>query len=184
MVSTASRVKTYEDFLKTPNDGRRYELFDGEIFVSPSASQRHQWASQLLNRRLDRFVESHDLGRVYTAPLDVHLDRNVILEPDLLFVRHDAPAANFTTTWIYGAPTLVVEILSNSTATRDLHRKRELYEQYGVEEYWIVDLALKTITPLQLVDGRYRAIPQTNNRFVSRAIPGFEINIAEIFEAI
>lgn len=181
MVSTASGIKTYEDFLRTPDDGRRYELFDGKIFVSPSASQRHQWASQLLNRRLDRFVETHNLGRVYAAALDVRLDHDVIVEPDLFFVRFGSPADNITTTWIEGAPALVIEILSKSTASRDLRRKRELYEKYGVEEYWIVDIARQSITALQLVGGNYQPIALLNGQFTSRAIPRLEINVAEIF---
>jgi len=181
MVSTASRTKTYDDYLNTPDDGRHYELFDGEIFVSPTPNQRHQWISQLLNRRLDRVVSSASLGRIYAAPLAVRLDRDVLLSPDLFFVRSGSPADNLSTTWIEGAPALVVEILSKSTADRDLNRKRELYEQYGVEEYWIVDPVLQTIIALRLLNGSYQPIHQENGVFASYALPGLEINVAELF---
>lgn len=181
MTSTASRTKTYEDFLKTPGDGLRYELFDGEIVVSPSASQRHEWISQLLNQLLFGFVVSRGLGRVYTAALDVRLDRDVVVQPDLFFIRAGSPADNPETTWIEGSPALVIEILSKSTANLDLHRKRELYEKYGIEEYWIVDPVKQTILALALVNGAYEPIPQTGGRFESRAIPGLKVRVATVF---
>ncbi len=184
MVSTTSTLKTYEDFLKSPDDGQRYELFDGEIFVSPTPSQRHQWASQLLNRRLDRYVESHGLGRVYVAPLDVRLDHDVVLEPDIFFIRSGSSADDVTTTWIEGPPSLVVEILSKSTAARDLQRKRALYEQFSIEEYWIVDTSKPAITALRSIDGRYEPITQSSGHFTSQAVPGLEIDIAEIFSGM
>jgi Uma2 family endonuclease len=184
MVSTASRIKTYEDFLKTPDDSYGYELYDGEIHLSPTPALRHQLIARELNYVIDHYVRTKNLGRFFGMPLSVRIDRDVVLEPDLQFIRFGTPADNLETTWIEGAPTLAIEILSRSTAQHDLRRKRELYEQYGVEEYWIVNLTKQTITALHLVDGRYQPIAQTNDQFSSQAIPGLVINIAELFAGI
>ncbi len=181
MVSTASRTKTYDDYLNTPDDGRHYELFDGEIFVSPTPNQRHQWIASDIHFLLASFVKTNKLGKVASSPLAVRLSTNIVLEPDLLFIRKGSSADNLTTTWIEGAPALVVEILSKSTASRDVNRKRELYEQYGVEEYWIVDPVKQTILALSLVDGSYQSIPQQDGNFASRALPGLEINVPALF---
>jgi Uma2 family endonuclease len=181
MVSTASRIKTYDDYLNTPDDGRIHELFDGAIFVSPTPNQRHQWIASGIHLLVASYVRANKLGRVAPSPLAIRLSSNIVLEPDLLFVRSGSPADNLSTTWIEGAPALVVEILPKSTADRDLNRKRELYEQYGVEEYWIVDPVQETILALTLVDGRYQPISVEDSRFASLAIPGLEIDVTDLF---
>jgi Uma2 family endonuclease len=181
MVSTASRIKTYEDFLNTPEDSYGYELYDGEIHVSPTPAQRHQWIAGELFLLIAPYVKAHGLGKVSPSPLSVRFDENVVLEPDMLFVRAGSEADNPSTTWLEAAPALVVEILSRSTANRDLHRKRELYEQYGVEEYWIVDSKKETILALTLVNGNYEPIPQANGMFTSRAVPGLVVRVSDAF---
>ena len=92
-------------------------------------------------------------------PISVRIDRDIVLEPDLLSIRHGSKADNLETTCIEGPPTLMIKILPKSTASRDLNRKREMYEQYGVEEYWIVDSLERAITALQLADRRHQPIP-------------------------
>ena len=114
-------------------------------------------------------------------PISVRIDRDIVLEPDLLSIRHGSKADNLETTCIEGPPTLMIKILPKSTASRDLNRKREMYEQYGVEEYWIVDSLERAITALQLADRRHQPISQSNDRFTSLAISGLEINVAELF---
>ena len=145
MRQEASEVRlTYEDLLLLPDDGRRHELIDGNHFVTPSPSTRHQRILTRLLVLLDSYLNEADMGQVFPAPCDVVLSEFDVVEPDLIVVlksnRDIVTEAN-----IQGAPDLVIEILSPSTAGRDRGLKRKLYEKYGVQEYWIVDPAEETI---------------------------------------
>lgn len=184
MVATSIRQpKTYEDYLNTPDDGQRYELIDGEIVVSPSATLRHQIISIRLSSALYVYVDKHDLGKVVAAPMDVRLDRDLVVQPDILFIRRGSPADNDDLR-VAGPPSLVVEILSPSTAMRDLNRKRELYEQYGVEEYWIIDPDQKSITAFAASDEGYKPSKTSRAKLHSTAIPGFTVDVKKLFSGL
>src|SRR5208337_2993308 len=129
---------TYEDFCCLPNDGKRYEIIDGELFVTPSPRSLHQIVIANLHLELGRFVKDREMGRVLVAPLDVVLSRFDIVEPDLLFVSKSR-SSTVTETNVQGAPDLVVEVLSRTTAEIDRTTKLKLYARYGVQEYWIID---------------------------------------------
>jgi len=129
---------TYEDYCRLPNDGKRYEIIEGELFVTPSPFRPHQRAVTRLTRHLSTYVEENDLGEVFVAPFDVVFSRFDVVEPDLLYVskgRHSV----LTEKNVQGAPDLVVEVLSPSTAETDRTIKLKLYARYGVQEYWIID---------------------------------------------
>ena len=128
---------TYEDYRKTPDD-ERWELLNGELIMPPSPTIAHQRVSRRLERRLDTFVEERGLGEVFYAPCDVVLSDVNVVQPDLLFVSTEQ-AHIITRENIRGAPDLVVEILSPSTASRDWRDKLDLYAEHGVKEYWVVD---------------------------------------------
>ena len=182
MVATSVRKpKTYEDYLNTPDDGQRYELIDGEIVVSPSASTRHQVVSIRLSTSMFTFVEERKLGQVLAAPMDVRLDRDLVVQPDILFIRAGSAADDPKELRVAGSPALVVEILSPSTAMRDLNRKRELYEQYGVEEYWIVDPDRKSITAFALTESGYKSNKPSRGQLTSTAIPGYVVDVKMLF---
>lgn len=180
VASSVRQPKTYEDYLNTPDDGQRYELIDGEIVVSPSANKRHQQISMELSASIFTFVKSRKLGQVMSAPMDVRLDRDLVVQPDILFIRKGSPADNDDLR-VAGAPTLAVEILSPSTAVRDLNRKRELYEQYGVEEYWIVDPDHRRINAYSLTEAGYKPIRQSGGKLASKTIPGFVLDVPSVF---
>lgn len=180
VASSVRQPKTYEDYLNTPDDGQRYELIDGEIVVSPSASKRHQFINTRLLNAIFTYVEEHRLGHVLTAPMDVRLDRDLVVQPDIIFIRKGSPADNDDIR-VAGAPALAVEILSPSTAVRDLNRKRELYEQYGVEEYWIVDPDRKRITAFTLTGSGYKQTRQSGGKLASTSIPGFVLDVPSVF---
>ena len=127
MVTTKTRTKlTYEDYRNTPDD-IRYELLDGELVVSPSPKEIHQRLEFDLGVPLYGFVKEWELGRVYSAPFDVVLSDNIVVQPDLLFVSNERFHI-ITEDNIQGAPDLVIEILSPSNAANDTKTKRELYE--------------------------------------------------------
>lgn len=138
---------TYEDYKLLPED-RRYEIVEGELLVTPAPNARHQGIVVRLILRLAAFVEAAELGKVLPAPTDVILANESVVQPDLLFVVRERQGIIDPAGGVHGAPDLVVEILSPSTASRDQVVKRKLYGRYGVREYWIVDPVAQSVEVL------------------------------------
>src|SRR3990167_1134525 len=134
---------TYDDYLKTSDD-RRYELIEGELYMTPSPITNHQRISRKIEFLLEKFVTENDLGEVFYAPYDVYLDDENVVQPDIMFISKGRSKIIGEKN-LQGAPDLVVEILSESTAYRDLIQKKKLYAKFGVKEYWIVVPEEKTI---------------------------------------
>lgn len=144
---------TYSEFARLPESGStRYEVIDDELVVTPAPSLHHQRIAGRLFARLFGFVQEHDLGEVFPAPLDVLLAEGDYMEPDLVFVRKDR-ADILSDRGVDGPPDLVVKILSPSTEARDRGVKLERYRLFGVPEYWIVDPDEGTIEVWNLVGG-------------------------------
>ena len=179
-VKTAIRL-TYADYCRTPGD-ERYELLDGELVMSPSPKEIHQRIDMDLGRLIGNFVAEHHLGRVYSAPFDVVLSDLDVVQPDLLFVSNEQ-AHIVTADNVRGAPDLVVEILSPSTANRDRTLKRALYAQYGVQEYWLVDPDTRTVTVLLLDAGAFAEVAcyGAGQTLTSPTLPGFTASLDDIF---
>ena len=129
---------TYEDYCLLPNDGKRYEIIDGELFVTPSPFRLHQHVVTNLTYYLVDFVKKAGLGWVYAAPFDVVFSQTSVVEPDILYVSKSR-AEVLTEKNIQGAPDLVVEVLSPGTLEADHTFKLKLYARFGVQEYWIID---------------------------------------------
>jgi len=150
----ARTVLTYADYAAIPEDGRRYELRDGELSLMPAPGTRHQAILRDLLGILNEHVKRGGLGVIFPAPVDCILADTTVLQPDLVFVDA-ARRARVTERGIEGAPTLVVEILSPSTAGTDRTVKAGLYARHGVPWYWIVDPETRTIEALALRGGAY-----------------------------
>jgi Uma2 family endonuclease len=148
---------TYEDYAALPDDGRRYEIHDGELSVTPAPGTRHQRISGTLYARLRAHVEATGLGEVLYAPVDVILANTSIVQPDLIYIA-SAQASRVSARGIEGAPTLAVEILSPSTGLIDRSTKLQLYARHGVPYYWIVDADARAIEAYDLADGAYRLV--------------------------
>ena len=174
---------TYEDYLKTSGD-ERYELLDGELFILPAPSIAHQHVAMKLGTRLDTFVEDRNLGVVYSAPTDVVLSETDVVQPDLMFISSER-ANIVTSVTILGAPDLIVEIRSDSTAERDETLKRKLYAKHGVKEYWFADYKAMTITVQFLGRDDYEevAAPSNGQSLNSRVLEGFSVNLDEVFRS-
>ncbi len=129
---------TYDDYCLLPNDGKRYEIIEGELFVTPSPNFSHQIVVTRLTRYLSAFVEDNRLGLVFVSPFDVVFSQFDVVEPDILYVSK-ARSSVLTEKNVQGSPDLVVEVLSPSTAKIDRTTKLKLYARFGVEEYWIID---------------------------------------------
>jgi Uma2 family endonuclease len=129
---------TYDDYCLLPDDGKRYEIVDGELFVTPSPRRAHQRVVTRLAHFFVDFLEKTDLGEVFVAPFDVVFSMFDVVEPDIIYVSSER-AALVTDKNVQGAPDLVVEVLSETTAERDRSIKLKLYARYGVQEYWLID---------------------------------------------
>ncbi len=144
---------TYKDYLKTPED-KRYELIEGELLITPSLATYHQWILKNIGYELESFIRAQKIGRVFYAPGDVYLDDENVLQPDILFISKERLNIIGEKN-VQGAPDLVVEILSESTAYRDMVKKKKLYAKFGVKEYWIVDPEEKTVEIYSLKEGAF-----------------------------
>jgi Uma2 family endonuclease len=156
MATTTTRL-TYDELRRIPPDRNRYELIEGELFVSPAPNTEHQLKVGSLFAQLWYFVREHDLGKVFVAPCDVVLDASTVLEPDILFVSK-ARQSIIRPGCIEGAPDLVVEVLSDSSRTIDRFVKRDRYAEFGVPEYWLLDPFEPRIEVLRLQAGKYRVV--------------------------
>jgi Uma2 family endonuclease len=182
----ARRKLTYEDYERIPDDGLRHEILDGEHYVSPSPFRKHQRAALKLAGHLDRWVEEGSLGEVLIAPYDVILSQHDIVQPDILFISNER-AGIINEKNFQGAPDLVIEVLSDGTRKRDEGIKRELYERFGVKEYWLVDPVRQTVLVYRREGDRF----QRAGRFSAAAgdvlttplLPGLEIPLAKIFRS-
>ncbi len=176
-----SQVKhTYSDYLLLDDDARR-ELIEGEFYVVPAPNTRHQRTSMKLGKSLDDYVENNALGEVFAAPTDVVLSEEDVVQPDILFVSAERSEI-ITPDNIRGAPDLVVEILSPSTANRDRQEKSDLYARYGVGEYWIVDPEEESVRVFELGSQGYRPVDTyTTGKAHSAVVEGFAVELSRIF---
>jgi len=142
-MATATKRWTLAEVHSLPDDGNKYELVRGELFVTPPPNIGHELISARLTRLLDPFAEAHGLGYVFHPRAVLRFDQSEV-EPDLM-VRHGptptAPSWDNAPT-----PSLVVEIHSGSTRRRDRLQKRSLYMDAGVPEYWMVDPERRVVT--------------------------------------
>lgn len=174
---------TYEDWLQLPNDGMRYEVLYGVLYMSPSPSVAHQDAVSELIMLMRQYAKSNNLGLVLTSPIGVRLpEQSVPVQPDIIFVskdRLDVVAEDY----IEGAPDLIVEVLSPSNWHYDRGVKQEAYRQAGVREYWIVDYRAKTIEVLTLKAGIYTLLSKAGagEKARSEVLAGFEVAAERLF---
>jgi Uma2 family endonuclease len=177
---------TYEDYVELPNDGKRYEILDGELFVTPAPSTRHQRVLGRIFFQITAFLRNQDRGEVLLAPCDVLLGEHDIVQPDLLFVAREhadrIEAAN-----VKGAPDLLVEVLSPTTRRRDERTKRDRYRATGVAEYWLVDVDLETIKVYRWAGDKGFVEPilyelERGDVLTTPLMPGLELSLGAVFE--
>ena len=156
---TARTALTYQDYAALPDDGKRYEIHDGELSVMTAPTALHQIVGANLFEILCAHVKARRLGLVLYAPLDVILsDRpgeTTILQPDIVYLDNDRLDA-LHLRGVDGPPTLAVEVFSPSTAITDRTRKRELYARYRVPYLWFVDPDTRELAAHVLDSGEYR----------------------------
>ncbi len=177
---TLPRRATYEDYRHFPDDGKRYEILDGEIYMTPSPSPRHQYVSKRLQRVFEQYFEERLGYQVFNAPLDVILADDDIVQPDLLVV---AERPQISARGIEGAPIVVVEILSPSRPAYDRLTKARRYAARGVPHYWIVDPEARTVECFRMEGGAYRLDASAANRedLVVPSFTGLTIPLAGLW---
>jgi Uma2 family endonuclease len=159
MLRTSNPPETNMEVYKTLPEGTLAEIIDNQIFMSPSPSSKHQKVLNKINNKLYNYLESSGLGEVYTAPLDVYLDEiSNAIQPDIIVVLTQNLRIVNANGHIHGTPDLLIEILSPGNKEYDLVKKKDLYEQFGVEEYWIIDPDTKLALVYHLTNGKYQKI--------------------------
>lgn len=178
---------TYEEYVRLPQPsearGTRFEVIDGELYVTPGPSRRHQRIVVRLTALLHRFVEENLLGEVLVSPFDVLFAEGDYVEPDLLFVRSDRLEI-LTERGAEGPPDLLVEVISPSTSARDLGLKLDRYRLFGVAEYWVIDPDERAVLVWRRADGASEPLalaPADTLRWQPHAGgPVLEISVAEL----
>jgi Uma2 family endonuclease len=175
---------TYEDYAALPDDGNRYEIIDGVLYVSPAPNILHQIVVTRFVFYLTLHVDLAGLGRVLVAPTDVELSlRDTPLQPDVIVVLNDNLGILEQGARVIGAPDLVVEVASPSTARYDRREKLDAYARAGVREYWIVDPYAQTVELLYLEGGVYRSAGVFHGQALlpSRVLQDFPVRVEQFF---
>ena len=175
---------TYADFLKLPDDGKRYEIIDGELYVSPAPSTKHQRTTLRLSMAVDSHVRPRRLGEVFIAPYDVVLANDAIVEPDIVYVNR-ARRRIVTDANVQGPPDLVVEVISPSSTKRDQETKRDLYAKYGVRFYWLAHPIEEWVRAYELgADGFYELVAEAHKDepFSAPPFPDLTIQLSELWD--
>lgn len=178
-----SRTKlTYRDYARM-REGERYELLDGDLQLTPTPTPRHQLIAGSIGYALIGHVQSHGLGLVLKAPVDVLLSDTTVLQPDILFISRERLGI-IKAKCIEGAPDLVVEVLSPATRERDTVTKRSLYGRFGVRELWLADPDNETIELCVHTgsDLTTRHVFRRGMTLTSEVLEGFELDVAHVFD--
>jgi Uma2 family endonuclease len=173
---------TYADYLSIPEDtSHRHEIVGGELFVTPAPRARHQEVVVNLTRVLANLAWERGHGKVFTGPITVHLHDELVVEPDVIFVRADRLGIVDPEGGVEGPPDLVIEVLSPSNRAYDRNLKRKHYLDNGVPELWIVDADESTVEVWTPRSAEPALLRDTLEWRVGER--GFEIPLAEVFRS-
>jgi Uma2 family endonuclease len=181
VLRTRARFKA-EDIWDTPDDGNRYEVIDGVLYVTPPPLEPHQRGSTNLVGHLWQHIRLHRLGTLYAAPFGVVLDEDNGVQPDIVYVSN-ARQGLIVERGLEGAPDLAVEFLSRSTQSRDRGVKMRRYAAAGVMHYWIVDPRTRTLEAYRLTESGYELTGTygPGSTFRPELFPGLEIPIDDLW---
>ena len=185
----AKKKYTYADY-RSWNDDKRYELIDGVVYDMNAPLRKHQEILVELSRQFANFLKEKSC-KVYVAPFDVRLPKkskkddkiHTVVQPDISIICNDKKLDKYG---CIGAPDLVIEVLSPSTAGKDHIIKRQLYEQHKIKEYWIVDPSNRIVTIYHHNGKTYDKadIYDDNSKITSSVLPDFVLNTKTIFPIV
>ena len=173
---------TYREYAALPDDGNRYEVICGVLYMAPAPSTWHQKAFGGIFYHLYAAVQSTGLGEVYAAPCDVILNPKTTVQPDILVILKEH-LDRVTKEGVFGAPDLVVEIASPSTARLDLSKKYDAYAAAGIPEYWVVNPDARTVELFVLKDGVYNSLGIYYGPAVlpTQIVPDWNVKVEQLF---
>jgi Uma2 family endonuclease len=171
-----------DDIWDCPDDGKRYEVIDGQLYVSPAPSWQHQRGSTRLLLYVGPHVIQRGLGEIVSAPVGIKLDDENGVQPHLVYISNER-AHIIVERGVEGAPDLVVEVLSPSTQARDCGVKLRRYAAAGVLHYWILDPVARAIEERVLGPDGYELVGVfgPGSVFRPRLFPGLEIPIDDLW---
>ena len=175
------RQAALERFLALP-EGTACQLIAGELVMSPAPIPLHQYIVGHFYAKMLQFVDKSSLGQVFSSPIDVRLNERNIFQPDILFISKEK-AALIGERMIEGPPDLVAEVLSPSSAYHDLRTKFRVYEQAGVQEYWIVDPERKSVEVFVNSGGKFQLRQEAEGEGAAQSVllQGLSVDLADIF---
>lgn len=180
----SERRWTYAELAaELPESNQPMELWDGELTMSPSPSFFHQQIVDRFHDLLKQWVRSNKLGETVSAPMDMVLSPRRAVQPDVVFVSN--AKLGLVNERLMGAADLVAEVVSPTSRQRDRIEKRDLYEQHGVLEYWLIDPEAQTVEVLHLEQGAYHLVGRSRPGEVaqSRLLAGFTVPVSVLFAA-
>lgn len=182
-----TRLNAQAYLTQYPQTDQPMELIDGEVITMPAPLNRHSRVVSNVMWILQAHTRPQGLGSVQTEPTDVHFDDYNILQPDVFFIHKDnLHCKEGSDGYLHGAPDLCVEVLSESTAKLDRTKKFDIYEHYGVREYWIIDPALRLVEVYQR-DGDYlrrTGAYDDTGQFSCLVLPALQVKVEALFEGI
>jgi Uma2 family endonuclease len=171
---------SYREYQLFPDDGMRHEIADGDHFMSPAPSTKHQTVSRRIQFQLYAQIELKGLGQVFDAPTDVELSLHDIVQPDLLVVLQKNLRI-VSTKRIRGVPDLIIEILSDSNPDYDRVLKLEMYQRVGVPEYWIVDPEEEFVEAYVLAEGRLKLVNTYRETIQVATMSGIKVDLNQVW---
>ena len=174
---------SFAELQQWPDDGRRYELHDGEVIVVPMPLPRHQRVAGHVGTVLDEYERATG-GIVFKVPIDIVFSEHDVVQPDIVFFRKERRHLLDMMQSTRVPPDLAMEVLSRSTEARDRGRKMETFARFGVPEYWIVDPVANTLEIYALVGAGYRLVGayDQGQEVSSPTLPGLSFSVRRIFE--
>jgi Uma2 family endonuclease len=179
MIAGLKEKLDYDDHAGIPPDRNRYEIIDGDLYVTPAPSPFHQRMSKRLQRKLEASFEGGGIGEVFNGPIDLILTHHDVVQPDLVVV---STPSQISQRGIEGAPLLVVEILSPSTRNQDRVVKGRRYAELGVPHYWIADPETRALECYRLAGRTYALVAhgERDALVTPPDFPGLQIPLADL----
>lgn len=173
---------SYADLERAPEDGRRYELYDGEVYVVPAPLPRHQVVQQLILERLRAHAAAQG-GFAVDSPIDIVFSQYDVLQPDVVYFGPARAHLVDLDRVITDRPDLCVEVISPSTRETDRGRKMQLFARYRVPEYWIADPSARAVEVYRLEGNAYvlATTASGDDRVTSPLLPGLAFDAASVF---
>jgi Uma2 family endonuclease len=185
MVTKIAPLLTVADLDLTPDDGNRYELIEGELFVSRAPGIPHQRIVHNLQMALGTYLARNPIGLLVPGPGVIFSEMSGVI-PDLVFVSQERQPEIAAGERVTGAPDLMIEVLSPGTenARRDREVKRQLYGRYGVPEYWIVDPEQRAVEVYRQQQGSLECMGtfMDHDHVTSPLFPDFRLRVLDVFE--